>query len=82
MTEPVRTCVGCRRRAPQSQLVRFGVREGTLTPGRTLPGRGAYTCRKAACFQQAAAHGAFARALRQAVRFEPGLVRLYTDGDG
>jgi N utilization substance protein A len=82
MTVPIRTCVGCRRRSPQPELLRFGVRDGILAPGRTLPGRGAYTCRHTACFEQAVARGAFARALRRPVWIEPGLARLYTDGDG
>nr|MBO2503475.1 YlxR family protein [Thermoanaerobacterales bacterium] len=44
--EPIRTCIGCRRRRPQSELVRF-VRgpDGNPVEGRTLPGRGAWLCR-------------------------------------
>src|SRR5207248_806893 len=34
MTEPVRTCVGCGRKAPQSELLRFTAQAGALTPGR------------------------------------------------
>jgi predicted RNA-binding protein YlxR (DUF448 family) len=41
-------------------------------------GRGAYTCRRLACFERAAARRAFARTLRQTVRIDPALARLYT----
>jgi predicted RNA-binding protein YlxR (DUF448 family) len=53
--------------------------DGVLTPGSDLPGRGAYTCRRLDCFEQALERRAFARALRGAVSVEPGLERLYTE---
>jgi predicted RNA-binding protein YlxR (DUF448 family) len=71
--------VGCGRRAAQPELVRFGAREGVLVPGRDVPGRGAYTCRRLACFELAAAQRGFARVLRQTVRVDPALARLYTE---
>ena len=52
---PDRTCAGCGRKAPQAELVRFAAVDGALTPGRTLPGRGVYTCRRLACFERALA---------------------------
>jgi predicted RNA-binding protein YlxR (DUF448 family) len=69
VTPPVRTCVGCGRKAPQSELLRFSAPGGTLAPDpdRRLPGRGAYTCRSEACFERARARRAFARVLRRAV---------------
>jgi len=76
---PVRTCAGCGRKAPQSELVRFGSVNGELTPGRTLPGRGVYTCRRLVCFERALARRGFNRVLRQSVRVDPSLQRLYTD---
>ncbi len=82
MAEPVRTCAGCGRRAPQRELVRFAAVAGRLTAGRALPGRGVYTCRRPACFEQAVARGAFRRVLRCPVEIEPELVRIYTDVDG
>jgi len=44
-TEPVRTCVGCRRRAGQSALVRFVVSDRRLVLGAGRAGRGAWLCR-------------------------------------
>ncbi len=77
-----RMCVGCGRKAPQNELVRFTAVDGRLTPGRALPGRGAYTCRRLACFERAAARRAFSRVLRRTVHVEPELSRLYTDVNG
>ena len=77
-SEPVRRCAGCGRRAPQRELIRFAARDGELVAGRTEAGRGAYTCRDAACFERAVASRNFARVLRQPVRIDPALARLYT----
>lgn len=63
---PVRTCIGCRRRASPVELVRV-VRsfDGTLAVGRTLAGRGAWLCAgSVGCLEQARSRGAFGRALR------------------
>ena len=79
MADPVRRCVGCGRRAPQRELLRFASLDGGLVPGRKLPGRGAYTCRRLVCFERAAAQRGFARVLRQSVRVDPTLARLYTE---
>ena len=76
---PIRTCAGCGRKAPQSELLRFAAVDGILVPGRGLPGRGVYTCRRLACFERAAAARAFSRVLRATVTVEPALSRLYTD---
>jgi predicted RNA-binding protein YlxR (DUF448 family) len=75
---PIRTCAGCGRKAPQSELVRFRAEGGALAPGRG-PGRGAYTCRRLACFERAVARRAFNRALKRTVRVDPALARLYTE---
>jgi predicted RNA-binding protein YlxR (DUF448 family) len=63
---PVRTCVGCRSRAPQSDLLRVVLVEGRLTPDprRGLPGRGAYVHLDGQCLKAAVARKAFGRALR------------------
>jgi predicted RNA-binding protein YlxR (DUF448 family) len=78
MSEPVRRCVGCGRSAPKHELQRFTARNGELVPGAEEPGRGAYTHKRLACFEQAQARRGFARALRQGVRVDPALSRLYT----
>ena len=77
-SEPIRTCAGCGRRAPQRELVRFTATGGALTPGRGH-GRGVYTCRRLACFERAASRRAFSRVLRTTVRVDPALARLYTE---
>jgi predicted RNA-binding protein YlxR (DUF448 family) len=74
---PVRTCAGCGRKAPQSELQRFHQREGVLVAGPGT-GRGVYTCRRLACFERANAHRSFNRTLRRTVRVEETLARLYT----
>ncbi len=78
---PIRTCAGCGRKAPRAELVRFVALGGSLTPGRALPGRGVYTCRRLACFERARSRRAFNRTLRTTVRVEPALTRLYTHAD-
>jgi predicted RNA-binding protein YlxR (DUF448 family) len=75
---PIRTCAGCGRKAAQAELLRFGVVNGELAPGRTLPGRGVYTCKRLLCFERALARRGFNRVLRQRARVDPALRRLYT----
>ncbi|WP_040689826.1 MULTISPECIES: YlxR family protein [Nocardiopsis] len=66
LDRPVRTCVGCRSRAVQSDLVRL-VAEGTaITPdtrGRR-PGRGAYLHDDRRCLELAVRRRVWARAFR------------------
>ena len=78
MSEPVRTCAGCGRKAPQAELLRFVARDGVLLQSREGAGRGVYTCRRLACFERALERRAFARTLKQTVRVDPELARLYT----
>ena len=78
MHGPVRQCAGCGRRAAQQELVRFVARDGALVAQRHGEGRGAYTCRRLACFERAADKRDFARVLRRPVRVEPSLSSLYT----
>ncbi|MBV8597565.1 MAG: YlxR family protein [Actinobacteria bacterium] len=76
-SEPVRTCAGCGRRAPQHDLQRFHAEAGVLVPG-AGPGRGVYTCRRLRCFERARAQRGFNRVLRRTVRVDAELARLYT----
>ena len=78
MSDPVRTCAGCGRKAPQAELLRFGALDGTLTHSPKGPGRGVYTCTSLVCFERARERRAFARTLRQTVHVDPELGRLYT----
>jgi predicted RNA-binding protein YlxR (DUF448 family) len=63
---PVRTCVGCRTRAPAAQLLRVVARDGVACPdpGHRLPGRGAYLHRDPGCLAEAERRRALPRALR------------------
>lgn len=71
----VRTCVGCRKRAPASELLRIvavmdegdgasGAVRLVPDPRRRLPGRGAHLHPDPACLELAQRRRAFGRALR------------------
>ncbi|WP_084671256.1 DUF448 domain-containing protein [Sporichthya polymorpha] len=65
---PLRTCVGCRERAPKTDLLRVVAVEGQCVPdprGR-LPGRGAHLHPRPECLTLALRRRAFPRALRVA----------------
>jgi len=71
VSEPVRTCVGCRQRAAKHELLRVSVglssdgRKAVVAdPAGTAPGRGAHLHPTAACYELAVRRKAFARALR------------------
>jgi uncharacterized protein len=78
VTEPIRSCIGCGRKGPQHEFLRFVAKNGVLVPGNWEPGRGAYTCRRLSCFERAVSRRAFNRSLRQTIRVEPELSSLYT----
>ena len=82
MTVSIRTCAGCGRKAPQEELLRFVARDGVLTPSPKGSGRGVYTCRRLACFERAVTRRAFDRTLKERVRVDPELTRIYTDANG
>jgi predicted RNA-binding protein YlxR (DUF448 family) len=69
-TPALRTCVGCRKVRPKSELIRLVVTDGgrrvTLDERGRLPGRGAYLCRDtgAACLRQAVKKRSVSRSLR------------------
>jgi uncharacterized protein len=79
MSEPTRSCAGCGRKAPKSELIRFVSSNGALVQSDRGPGRGVYTCKRLSCFERAASRRAFARALRTGVRVDPMLSRIYTE---
>jgi predicted RNA-binding protein YlxR (DUF448 family) len=76
--DPIRTCAGCGRRAPQAELQRFHAERAALVPG-AGDGRGVYTCTRLACFERARSRRAFDRVLHRTVSVDPALARLYTD---
>jgi predicted RNA-binding protein YlxR (DUF448 family) len=74
-SRPERTCVGCRRTAPCTQLVRMvrfsspdgGAPRVRVDPTRSAPGRGAWLHPSASCLDLALRRGGFARSFRGAV---------------
>ena len=78
---PVRTCVGCRTRAPQDQLLRVVAVTGVLTPDppRRQPGRGAYVHPGSGCLALAERKRVFVRALRLSGPADLGPVRAYLE---
>ena len=68
---PVRTCIGCRRRAAKRELLRVVAGQDDVghpavvpDPLGTAPGRGAHLHPTSACYDLAVRRRAFARALR------------------
>ncbi|TAM88249.1 MAG: YlxR family protein [Jatrophihabitans sp.] len=84
---PVRTCIGCRRRAAAAELLRVVVAPDATrsAPGGALPvvpdprhrasGRGAWLHRDPECVDLAQRRRAFARALRTSGPVDPTAVR-------
>ncbi|HEU4757079.1 MAG TPA: YlxR family protein [Agromyces sp.] len=64
--EPVRTCIGCRSRAPRSSLLRVVAQQSRVLADHSavLPGRGAWLHPTLECFRLAQRRRAFGRALR------------------
>lgn len=62
---PLRTCVGCRRKRSQAELIRVAQQPtGEVEIGREVPGRGAYLCPDRSCIEQAVRSGRLSHALR------------------
>ena len=61
---PMRTCIGCRARRPDHELVRVAVADGTLVVNQRGIGRGAWMCRDESCMVLAGKTKAFSRAFR------------------
>jgi hypothetical protein len=67
---PVRTCAGCRERAPKAELLRVARRPDgrvVVDPTGREPGRGAYVHPRPACVDAAIGRGGLSRALRTGV---------------
>ena len=64
--EPVRTCIGCRSRAPRSSLLRVVSQNSHVVADASavLPGRGAWLHPTLECYRLAVRKRAFGRALR------------------
>jgi len=63
---PVRTCLGCRRRQPQRELLRLRWSRDRVVIdqlGRRGPGRGAYVCAKIECWEAMVRRRRLGRAL-------------------
>lgn len=80
MSEPVRTCLGCRRRLPRRSLQRLVVEDGRVRPdpAAARPGRGAWVCARTEC-AEATVRGQ-GRALRRALRAPTATVTLDAAG--
>jgi predicted RNA-binding protein YlxR (DUF448 family) len=85
---PVRTCVGCRRRDPRSNLLRIVLDPAgeplrlAVDPAAHLPGRGAWVHPTVACVRQAVRRRAFTRALRASSAPDAAALVAWADGAG
>ena len=79
MAAPERTCVGCRRKRAQAELVRFILEAGRVVPASAgARGRSAYVCPEVDCLETAEKKRAFARAFRAPVTVDPTVRRAVT----
>lgn len=76
MAAPERTCIGCRTRRDQAELVRLKVEGGLVRLARPgSPGRSAYLCPDPRCLEAAERRRAFARAFREPATLDSAVVR-------
>ncbi|MFC4564729.1 YlxR family protein [Nocardiopsis mangrovi] len=77
----MRTCVGCRSRAAQSELVRLVAGSGMVEPdpARRRPGRGAYLHADPRCWESAERRRVWPRAFRTAGGLDTSRVAAYLD---
>ncbi|MFS2031877.1 MULTISPECIES: YlxR family protein [unclassified Curtobacterium] len=79
---PVRTCIGSRRRAPRSSLLRVvALRDGRVVadPKAVMPGRGAWLTPTVEAHDQAVKRKAYRRALRLDHEPDTSAVRDYLE---
>jgi len=75
---PERTCVGCRRKRGQDELVRLVASHGRVVKARPgAPGRSAYLCPEETCLEAAEKKRAFARAFRGPVTLDPAVRAVF-----
>ncbi|MFJ2542059.1 YlxR family protein [Microbacterium sp. NPDC087589] len=77
--EPVRTCVGCRTRAPRATLLRVVSQDDVLIIDErsVLPGRGAWVHPTPECMDAALRRRAFGRALRASGNLDTRIIEQY-----
>lgn len=70
--EPIRTCLGCRCKKSQKDLIRIAYRQGKMQvdPAGKAPGRGMYLCREGNCLDAAFKNKAFQRMLKRQITDE------------
>ena len=62
---PLRTCVGCRTKRNQAEMIRLArTPDGTVSARPDAPGRGAYVCFERDCIEHALRSGKLRKALR------------------
>ncbi len=83
LRQPIRTCVGCGRKAPQQELVRLkAAAENVVFDRARTGGRGAWLHPELACLERALQRRAFPRALRaQGVLADAGALRVELTGN-
>ncbi|MDR2459874.1 MAG: YlxR family protein [Deltaproteobacteria bacterium] len=83
MATPLRSCVACRKKETPLGLLRLAlVRRGEELivcpdPNRRISSRGAWVCPKDDCIHKLSNKGVLARAFRQNVKMEPGLMTFF-----
>jgi len=84
--EPIRTCIGCRRKDSWSVLVRVvavtdeaGTTRLVADPRHRMPGRGAWLHPSSQCLENAVRRRAFGRALRLAGGADVSAVTAYLE---
>ncbi len=75
--EPIRTCLGCRRRRPKGEMLRL-VRgaDGRVSADAQASGRGAYVCRDPECLGRALKPARLAHAFRRPSEAQRDLTEL------
>jgi predicted RNA-binding protein YlxR (DUF448 family) len=76
VSAPERTCIGCRHKRGQAELIRLTNEAGRVVPARRgAPGRSAYLCPEQTCLEAADKRRAFARAFRGPAVLDPAVRR-------